>query len=644
MCGLAGMWDTSGKFTRDEREAVVTQMAQTLLHRGPDDFGVWQDAAQGVVLGFRRLAIRDLSPAGHQPMLSPSGRYALIFNGEVYNSEAMRDELAASGHSTKWRGTSDTEAMLAAIEAWGLFGAVQKFVGMFALVLWDRETRTVSLVRDRLGIKPLYYGWAGKTLLFGSELKALRACPDFAPTLDLDAVALFLRYAYVPAPHSIYSSVKKLPPATILTLNASGDETITEYWSLADIAASGQQHPFIGSDADAVEAFIRQAREAVRLRMIADVPLGAFLSGGLDSSLVVALMQEISGRPVETFCIGFTEEAYNEAHYARAVAKHLGTEHHEHLATPEEAIAVMPKLPTLYDEPFADASQIPTFLVSELARTKVTVSLSGDGGDELLAGYHSYTHGEQIRALHRKLPGPLLPFAAGAIRTVPVGAWQSVLSGKFAGDKLHKLADALPLGSAARVADNSLLHDHLMAHWRESAPLAPPHKNYTLGRHAHKIKHRLSAMEQAMYADTLTYLPDDVLTKVDRASMAASLEARVPLLDHRFVAFCWSLPMTYKRRDGQTKWILRQALDRYLPRTLFDRPKRGFGVPIDDWLRGPLREWAEDLLSEASLAEGGLLDPAPIRARWQAHLSGTRNYPGPLWNVLMLQAWRRHGK
>jgi asparagine synthase (glutamine-hydrolysing) len=527
--------------------------------------------------------------------------------------------------------------MLAAIEAWGLKAAVSRFVGMFAIALWDRETQTLFLVRDRLGIKPLYYGWMRNTFLFGSELKALRAHPDFSAALDTEALTLFLRYAYVPSPLTIFQSIYKLPPATILTVASDRESRTETFWSLADVVNTGLQTPFEGSDVEAIDAFLAQARTAVRSRMIADVPLGAFLSGGLDSSLVVALMQETSSRPVQTFCIGFTEEAYNEADQARAVAARLGTDHRERLATPAEAMAVIPRLPEIYDEPFADPSQIPTFLVSELARQKVTVSLSGDGGDELLAGYNAYTHGEQIRRYHRQL-GPLNHLAADTIKMFPPQLYQRVMGGRYSGDRLHKLADILH-------QDPLAFHQHLMSHWKQPGQLTGTGEARDLFYRAELTPRPGESggpITAAMFRDTLTYLPDDILTKVDRASMAVALEARVPLLDHRFVAFCWSLPMHYKRRDGQTKWILRKALERYLPPELFDRPKRGFGVPIDDWLRGPLRPWAEDLLSEAKLSAEGILQPKPIRDTWKAHLSGVRNFPGPLWCVLMFQAWRQH--
>ncbi|MDX1932936.1 MAG: asparagine synthase (glutamine-hydrolyzing) [Capsulimonadales bacterium] len=641
MCGLAGFLDPSDRRSVEERTTIIERMAGVLAHRGPDDSGLWQDVRAGVALGFRRLAIRDLSPAGHQPMRSASGRFVLVFNGEVYNSEEIRAELAATGRSPSWRGTSDTETMLAAIETWGLSAAVGRFVGMFALAVRDNERRTLSLVRDRLGIKPLYYGSAGRAIVFGSELKALCAHPDFLPEIDPVALTRFLRYAYVPTPLSIYRNAAKLPPGTILTFTENDtafSPRPVPYWSLTETVNTALREPFTGSEEEATDAFLERARQAVRLRLIADVPLGAFLSGGLDSSLVVALMQEASSRPVRTFCIGFTEEAYNEADQARAVAAALGTDHTERLATPEEAMSVIPRLPAMYDEPFADPSQIPTFLVSELARRQVTVSLSGDGGDELLAGYNAYTHGEEIRQIARRL-GVFRGAAAGAIKTFPPQFYRHVLRGRYTGDRLHKLADLL-------TQDPLVHHRQLMSHWKSPSALTgvpepeeawllpevvpPPHRSWT-------------PIEEAMFRDTLTYLPDDILTKVDRASMAVSLEARVPLLDHRLVAFCWSLPMSYKRRDGRTKRVLRRALERYLPRELFDRPKRGFGVPIDDWLRGPLRPWAEELLSEAALREDGWLDPKPIRAAWEAHRTGVRNYPGPLWCVLMYRAWRESG-
>jgi asparagine synthase (glutamine-hydrolysing) len=637
---MAGLWDIKAAASREELCRVARRMADAMTHRGPDDSGAWADARAGIALGFRRLAIIDLSPAGHQPMTSATGRYVMVFNGEVYNHAELRAEVAAEGRApVAFRGHSDTEAMLAAIEAWGLNAAVRRFIGMFAIALWDREERALRLVRDRLGIKPLYYGRAGGAFLFGSELKALRAYPGFDAGLSREALALFLRYAYVPAPHSIYDGIRKLPPGNIATLTADAAEpTLTPYWSVAEVVARGLNAPFPGTEAEAVDAVDALVRDSVFRRMAADVPLGAFLSGGIDSSLVVAAMQAQRSRPVKTFSIGFTEEQWNEAPFARAVADHLGTDHHELIVTPGQAMEVVPRLPEMFDEPFADPSQIPTFLVSELARRHVTVALSGDGGDEMFAGYYAYGLAEQIRGIRRRLPGGLSRMAAKTLTTLPAGAFSGLRGpGRepLSSDRLRKLADALPFADTP-----ASLHRHLMSHWRDPADLVAGGVSEPRSAFDAPPPGGLHDVSLAMYLDGITYLPDDILTKVDRASMAVSLEARVPLLDHRLVEMAWSLPLAFKRGDGHTKRVLRRALERYVPASLFDRPKRGFGVPVDAWLRGPLRDWAEELLSERRLRSEGYLNPGPIRARWEEHLSGRRNWPGPLWAVLMFQQWR----
>ena len=618
-----------------------------MLHRGPDDGGEWTDEKTGIALGFRRLAIVDLSPAGHQPMISASGRFVMAFNGEVYNFGAIRSELEAAGLAPEFRGGSDTEVMLAAFEAWGLEKAVQRFVGMFAIALWDRENRTLHLVRDRLGVKPMYYGWAGKTLLFGSELKALRANPGFDGTIDRNALSLMLRYDYIPAPYTIYRGYHKLPAGAILTVAADRPQEATPiaYWSAKSVAEAGVQAPFGGSDAEAVEHLDGLLRDSVGLRMVADVPLGVFLSGGVDSSVVVALMQAQSSRPVQTFTIGFREESYNEAQHARVVSQHLGTDHTELIVSPEEAMAVIPRLPTLYDEPFADPSQIPTFLVSQLARKSVTVSLSGDGGDELFGGYNRYFWGRSLWKRMAGIPRPLRGGSAAVMNAVPPQMWDSLfrIAGPLLpagarqrnpGDKMAKLAEIM----GAEGPDD--LYHALVSHWKQPTQLVD---NSVEPLTAFTDRSRWADLsdftQRMMFLDTVSYLPDDILVKVDRASMGVSLEAREPLLDHRILEFAWQLPMSMKVRDGQGKWLLRQVLDKYVPRALIERPKAGFGVPIDTWLRGPLRDWAESLLSESSLKRQGIFNPPPIRKKWAEHLSGRHNWQYYLWNVLMVQAW-----
>lgn len=646
MCGITGFW-AKPESPEAALRSLISTMTETLYHRGPDDAGVWTDAASGAALGFRRLAIVDLSPRGHQPMTSESGRFEIVFNGEVYNFASLRLELDKLGHH--FRGGSDTEVILAAVEEWGLTAAVQRFVGMFAIALWDRELRQLHLVRDRLGIKPLYYGWFDGTFMFGSELKALVAHPAFRAEIDRDALTLYMRHGYVPSPYSIYQGVHKLPPGCILTLQ-SHDQDLAQpqpYWSAQDVALAGARNPFAGSRADAVATLDELLREAVGLRMIADVPLGAFLSGGIDSSTVVALMQAQSSRPVKTFTIGFHEDGYDEAAHAAAVSKHLGTDHTSLVVTPGEARDVIPLLPWMYDEPFADSSQIPTFLVSQLARRHVTVSLSGDGGDELFGGYNRYFWGDAIWRRIGWAPRSARSLGGRALTTLSAETWdrslsrmQPVLPRKLRqqspGDKLHKLAEVLSVETSEE------LYLGLVSQWRD------PQSVVIDGREPATVLTNRSQWaglpafaKRMMYLDLVSYLPDDILAKVDRASMATSLEARVPLLDHRVVEFAASVPIEMNITGTQGKGLLRDVLHQYVPRELMERPKMGFGVPIDAWLRGPLREWAEDLLEPTAMHQDGFFNPAPIQQKWREHLSGTRNWQYHIWTVLQFQAWQR---
>lgn len=645
MCGFAGFIDFSPSRSGDELRTVVGDMAATLVHRGPDDAGEWVDAEAGAALGFRRLAILDLTPGGHQPMASASGRYVITFNGEVYNFAAIRRELESSGAAPAFRGHSDTEVILAAIEAWGVQAAVRRFLGMFALALWDRRDRRLYLIRDRLGVKPLYYGWAGKVFLFASELKALHAYPGFRPEVDRDVLTLFLRHLYVPAPYSIWKGVSKLLPGTILTISGPSSAVPTSYWSARQAVETGIADPFRGSQDEAIEQLEVLLRDAVGLRMIADVPLGVFLSGGIDSSTVVALMQVQSSRPVKTFTIGFQESDYDEARYAREVARHLGTEHHELYVTPAQAQAVIPRLPSLYDEPFADSSQIPTFLVSQLARQHVTVALSGDGGDEMFGGYNRYFWGRSIWNKVGWLPALSRNWAARLLTSVSPSTWDRLLQQfnpllpprvrvRTPGDKLAKLGEVI----GAATADE--MYHRLISCWKTpTAVVADGVEPPTLLNEAAQWPPTLDFTHRMMYLDLMTYLPDDILVKVDRASMGVSLEAREPLLDHRIVEFAWKLPLAMKVRGAKGKWLLRQVLYRHVPPELIDRPKTGFGLPVGSWLRGPLRDWAESLLAEARLRREGFFHAAPIRTKWKEHLSGRRSWHYYLWGVLMFQAW-----
>ncbi len=644
MCGIAGF---IGDFQNEqELQARARVMAGRLHHRGPDDTGAWVDPQLGLGLAHARLSILDLSPEGHQPMASSCGRYLMVFNGEVYNHIELRRELEREG-VRHWRGHSDTEVMLAAIASWGLPAALKRFVGMFAFALWDRETRRLSLARDRMGEKPLYYGRQGRLFLFGSELKALRAHPGFGAGVDRNALGQMLRFAYVPSPHSIYEGIRKLPAGCYLTLDpaADSDPAPVAYWSVREAAERGQADPFRGSEAEALDELERLLGEAIGLQMIADVPLGAFLSGGIDSSTIVALMQAQSARPVKTFSIGFWEQSFNEAEHAKAVAVHLGTEHTELYVTPQQALDVIPRLPELYDEPFADSSQVPTFLVSQLAREHVTVSLSGDAGDELFGGYNRYFWAVQIWRKLGRLPAPLRRLMAGAITSVSPAAWdrlfgtlQPILPGRLnqpnPGDKLHKLAGNLTIQAMQQV------YPGLVTFWDDIPALVPG------GRQGHSLVDRPedwpgleSFQHQMMCLDALTYLPDDILVKVDRAAMGVSLETRVPLLDHRVVEFAWRLPLDMKIRGEERKYLLRQLLYRHVPRELIDRPKMGFGIPLGEWLRGPLRDWGEALIEPSRLRNEGWLDPDPVHALWNEHLCGQRNWSYHLWNVLVFQAW-----
>lgn len=645
MCGIAGFLRLGSPSNEGEWEAILSAMGDALRHRGPDDEGIWLDRQCGIGLSHRRLSVVDLSPAGHQPMSSASGRYVIVFNGEIYNHELLRAEIR-SLYPGDWRGHSDTETLLACIDLWGVEKTLGRLTGMFAFALWDKQEHELMLARDRLGEKPLYYGWQGDSFLFASELKAMKVHPAFVGNIDRQALGALMQFGVIPAPQSIYQGIRKLLPGTWLKVSLTNrDTTAQHYWNARSVITRGLARPFAGSPDEAVETLHGLLLGAVRKQMIADVPIGALLSGGIDSSTIVALAQAQNSRPVKTFTIGFRESGYNEAEFARAVAAHLGTEHTELYVSPQQALEVIPQLPQLYCEPFADSSQIPTFLVSQLARSKVTVALSGDGGDELFGGYTRYLMGQRIWNTIRFLPAGPRRLLSALITSVSPESWNRVIGPMRMvipkrmeqinfGDKLHKATGALSAASAAE------LYRLLTNQWPDPGELvigldARTGKTHVSGDH----ELDMDFIHWMMAEDTLGYLPNDILTKVDRAAMGVSLETRIPLLDHEILEFAWSLPLEYKVRNGVGKWPLRQVLEKYIPRNLIERPKMGFGIPIDSWLRGPLREWAEALISESRLKSDGYLDPVPIRRKWLEHQSGARNWQSQLWNVLMFQAW-----
>lgn len=645
MCGIAGFWYPKGV---SDTHSKLRKMGNAIARRGPDGWGCWADEDCGVGFVHRRLAVIDLSKQGHQPMISASERYVITYNGEIYNHLELRDDLKGN-----WRGHSDTEIILEAIQQWGIEKSLKKFVGMFAFSLWDKQTRTLTLARDRLGEKPLYYGWQNGVLLFGSELAALKANDKFSGGIDRNAMSLYLRHNMVPAPYSIYQDIYKLMPGTFWQLGQNdilGDRSAgfsQSYWSARDAAETGTREQFTGSDREATEILRKLLQNSVKHQMISDVPLGAFLSGGIDSSAITAVMQDQATVPVKTFTIGFGDEEFNEAQHAKGVARHLGTDHTELYVDDEQTRAVIPLLADLYSEPFADASQVPTYLLSKLARQHVTVCLSGDAGDELFGGYNRYYWTQNIWRKISWVPQPLRAALAGIITSTHPRTWGRIFHGlnKFLpssmhhnniGDKLYKLAHALPAKSADEI------YVALISQWQSPMAISidstEPSTLITDPKQWPKVR---DLVHQMMYLDTICYLPDDILTKVDRASMSVSLESRIPFLDHRILEFAWTLPTSMKIRNGQTKWILRQLLYDYVPKKLIERPKMGFGVPLETWLRGPLKDWAADLLDVNQLENDGYLNAQPIHNKWQEHLSGRRNNSYELWNILMFQAWKQ---
>jgi asparagine synthase (glutamine-hydrolysing) len=649
MCGIVGF--LGGDFTNEKlNSSVLADMSDQIKKRGPDSAGVWLDSQKQIALGHRRLAIVDLSPAGHQPMISPSSRYVMTYNGEIYNSSEIKAELIKNQVAPTWRGHSDTEILLAGFEAWGIKDTISRVTGMFAIAIWDKDLEQLTLVRDRVGEKPLYYGWHGsginRVFLFGSELKALKKHPEFTNEIDRGALALYMRYCYIPAPHSIYKEIKKLEPGTILTVSlGNNDYTQEKYWDALDVARRGSESPFDGSEAEVTNNLEVALKKTISQQMMADVPLGAFLSGGIDSSAVVALMQTQSSRPIKTFTIGFKEAGYNEAEFAKLVAGHLGTEHTELYVSSQDALDVIPKLPNLYCEPFADSSQIPTFLVAALARQHVTVSLSGDGGDELFCGYNRYLFANKLWKGLKITPTAVRGLVGKSVKSLPAAGWRKtfeflngITPAKFNGiswgDKLQKGAGVV--GSK----DLTSLYQGLVSNWQDPSTVV-------IGEREHEkifstdiqILSNVGDIEKMMAIDMVSYLPDDILVKVDRAAMGVSLETRVPFLDHHIVEFASQIPLSMKLNNGVGKAVLRDVLYRHVPRELIERPKMGFGIPVGEWLRGPLKEWAEELLGESRLASQGFFYPGIVRKMWSEHLSGTRNWQSQLWVVLMFQAW-----
>lgn len=649
MCGITGFWGWNRITASGDLKRIVEDMAAAITHRGPDSTGYWTGESVGLALGHRRLSILELSPAGDQPMTSACGRYVIVFNGEIYNHLDLRRELTSRGEAPGWRGHADTETLLACFSTWGIDYTLQATVGMFALALWDRQDRVLTLARDRLGEKPLYYGWQDGTLLFGSELKALKAHPAFRAEVDRAALTLLLRHNCIPAPYSIYQGIYKLLPGHYLSIPLSDGRPVQSvsphaWWRYNDVVTDGLAQPFVGSDTEAIDALEAQLSASVRAQMLADVPLGALLSGGIDSSSIVALMQAQSGKPIRTFTIGI-QAAGNEAEYAKAVARHLCTEHTELYVTAEDALAVIPKLPTIYCEPFSDSSQIPTFLVCQLAGQQVKVALSGDAGDEVFCGYNRYLTAQRVWHKMSRLPMPLRRVAAAALCACAPATWDKLFSVVRAmlprdlriaapGDKAHKLAEVLSM------SDGHAFYRKLTSHWHDpSAVVIGAQEPQTLLTDPAAWPMTDSFEHWMMAMDAQTYLTDDILVKVDRAAMANSLETRVPILDHRVIELAWRIPLHQKVREGQGKWLLRQVLYRHVPKELIERPKMGFGIPLDTWLRGPLRCWAEALLDETRLRQEGYFRPAPIRWMWLEHLSGRRNWTYHLWDVLMFQAW-----
>ncbi|MBA2125972.1 asparagine synthase (glutamine-hydrolyzing) [Hyphomicrobium methylovorum] len=629
MCGFTGF--IGAAIAREDAVRQLEAMNDAIRHRGPDSSGLWIDAEAGFAVAHRRLSIIDVSAAGHQPMVSQSGRWIIAFNGEIYNFADIRRDLERSGAAPAWRGSSDTEVLLAAIDAWGIQRAIEASAGMFALALWDRDTRVLTLARDRLGEKPLYYGQQGAAFLFGSDLSALRRHVSWQDDISRDAVALLLRHGYIPAPHSIYRGISKLQPGAMLGISSGGTvQNFAQYWRAQDKMDDARRIPFDGSADDALAEAERLFARAVESQMISDVPLGAFLSGGIDSTLVTATMQRLSSRPVKTFTIGFEDASYDEAQNAAAVAQHLGTEHTSLTVTNREMLDTIPKLSGIYSEPFADASQIPTYLVSRMARADVTVALSGDGGDEVFSGYDRYRFADRYWPTLSRIPHAARRVTALGLQRIPLAA-MSAGGSRFA-ERGKKIANVLSARTADEVYSNATMQ------WPDSPSAVLGVTEHFWPRAGDEISDG-DPVRGMMLADLTGYLPDDILAKVDRAAMAVSLETRMPFLDHRLVEFSFGLPLSILRRDGQSKWITRELLARHVPRALFERPKQGFSVPLSEWLQGPLRPWADALLTPERLKREGFFDADIITHAWLALSRGWRGNAHAIWTVLMFQLW-----
>lgn len=649
MCGIAGYIDFSRSSSKEQLERTACRMGDAQNMRGPDGSGQWSDPEAGIALDHRRLAIIDLTIEGVQPMISMSGRYVTVYNGEIYNYRDLREELEASESFAGWRGHSDTEVMLEAVEQWGFEKALERFNGMFAIAIWDREERCLYLARDRMGEKPLYYARQADTFIFGSELKALMQHPSMQKEVDRDSLSAYLRYNYIPAPKTIFKNVYCLLPGTWTCIQADGEIMVPRnYWSLLDCARLAEDRIFTAADDTVIETLEDLLLKVVEREMISDVPLGAFLSGGIDSSLIVALMQQCTLAPVKTFTIGFDDEAYNEAEDAKRVAEHIGTEHTELYVSPRDALDIIPQIPHIWDQPFADASQIPTHLVSRMTREHVTVALSGDGGDELFAGYNRHFKGCSIWNRISSIPVPLRRFAAQAISRISPESWDKVfkmygpvlpssMQMRLPGQKIHKLADVMAASSAVEY------YRDLTSCWLNPDDVvigADEFRSTFLNPEMQPGQDNLTSWMQFM--DAATYLPDDILTKVDRAAMGISLETRAPFLDHEIVEFSQRLPMHLRVQDGKSKYALRRILYKYVPQEYIERPKMGFGIPIDNWLRGPLKEWAEELLSVKRLDSEGYFESSHIRLAWNEHMSGEKDNHYKLWNILVFQSWCDH--